>query len=60
MTDSNIELPFGKYKGKRLGDVPASYLLWLGDQDWVSKFPLIEQYIKSEWQYLEKEAKEEG
>lgn len=27
-------MPFGKHKGKRLEDVPASYLLWLWDDGW--------------------------
>jgi hypothetical protein len=25
-------MPFGKYKGRELGDVPESYLLWLLDE----------------------------
>jgi len=28
-TDSDVILYFGKYKGKRLGEVPTSYLGWL-------------------------------
>ena len=28
MTDSNL-MPYGKYKGTKMIDVPASYLLWL-------------------------------
>ncbi len=27
-------MPFGKHQGKRLEDVPASYLLWLWDDGW--------------------------
>jgi uncharacterized protein (DUF3820 family) len=30
MTDTDL-MPFGKHKGKRMIDVPASYLLWLLD-----------------------------
>lgn len=33
MTDESI-MPFGKYKGVKLIDVPASYLVWCNDQDW--------------------------
>ncbi len=29
-TDST-QMPFGKYKGEKLANVPASYLLWLHD-----------------------------
>lgn len=28
MTDESI-MPFGKYKGENMADVPADYLLWL-------------------------------
>lgn len=31
MTDQDL-MPFGKYKGEKMEDVPASYLLWLRDQ----------------------------
>lgn len=29
LTDPNARLWFGKYKGKRLTEVPADYLIWL-------------------------------
>ena len=28
VTIANMAMPFGKYKGKRLIDVPEEYLLW--------------------------------
>ena len=28
MTDNSI-MPFGKYKGEKMANVPASYLIWL-------------------------------
>jgi len=28
-------MPFGKYKGKDIVDIPSSYLKWLAKQDWV-------------------------
>lgn len=31
MTDTDL-MPFGKYRGVRLEDVPASYLLWLWNE----------------------------
>lgn len=31
--DDNSEMPFGKHKGMKMIDVPASYLLWLYDND---------------------------
>lgn len=33
LTDDSL-MPFGKHKGKRLDQVPASYLLWLWDDGW--------------------------
>ena len=30
-TDQDL-MPFGKYKGEKMENVPASYLLWLRDQ----------------------------
>lgn len=32
ITDKDL-MPFGKHKGKKIADVPPSYLLWLYDQD---------------------------
>jgi hypothetical protein len=34
MTDDSL-MPFGKYKGKKMIDVPARYLLWLNDQPYI-------------------------
>jgi len=31
MNDNSI-MPFGKYKGYKLANIPASYLLWLYNQ----------------------------
>lgn len=30
MTDESL-MPFGKYRGRQMADVPADYLLWLYD-----------------------------
>lgn len=32
MTDESM-MPFGKYKGRQLADVPAEYLYWLYDNN---------------------------
>jgi len=29
--DDNSLMPFGKYKGQKMANVPASYLMWLYD-----------------------------
>ena len=31
--NDNSPMPWGKYKGKKMIDVPASYLMWLYDND---------------------------
>jgi hypothetical protein len=28
-------MPFGKYKGMELSEIPRDYLVWLRDQEWV-------------------------
>lgn len=59
MNDSDL-MPFGKHDGEKLGDVPASYLLWLGDQPWVERsWPDLFGYILGNFERLEKEAKRE-
>jgi protease II len=40
-------MPFGTHKGTLMDDVPASYLAWLRDQDWIGKWPEVESYIKA-------------
>lgn len=58
--DDDIIIPFGKYKGSRLGDVPASYLLYIAKFDWLYKFQDIKDYIENNWEQLNNEAHEEG
>lgn len=50
--------PFGKHKGSAYEDVPAHYLLWLADQDWIGQWPLVLMYINSNRQVLESEIDE--
>lgn len=60
MKESEI-MPFGKYRDSetKLGDVPASYLLWWhGEQDG-SRYPELVEYIEHNKQHLLKEAKSE-
>ncbi|MFH0907155.1 MAG: DUF3820 family protein [bacterium] len=35
--DDNSTMPFGKYSGEKLGDVPDNYLVWLWDQTWFTE-----------------------
>lgn len=50
----SLEMPFGKHKGKKVCNVPASYLLWLLDQDWFKSGPL-KTYILENKETLELE-----
>lgn len=63
MTDFNddTKMPFGKHKGTKLKDVPASYLLWLYGEMASQKTPQgpLFQYLKVNLRALEEEAREE-
>ena len=59
LTDQS-KMPFGKFAGDRLQDVPASYLLWLADE--LGKSPAdptraaLRAYIDDNRRCLEQEA----
>ena len=46
-------MPFGKYKGEKMQDVPALYLLWLYENDKCSGY--VKQYIQDNQDVLIKE-----
>lgn len=54
MTDQSL-MPFGKYKGEKLANVPADYLLWLLETG--KLFPDLKQYIESNRDALDAEVK---
>lgn len=63
MLEDSSPMPFGKYKGKSMEDVPASYLLWLFDEmnDKQTLSPdsqLVKAYIEDNIDVLNKEANE--
>ena len=37
-------MPFGKWKGNRLGAVPDHYWRWFLDQDWCDNYPDLVEY----------------
>ena len=55
MKDTDL-MPFGKYKGKPMSDVPASYLIWLRDDAKAKgsriSDPRVAEYIKNNWTCL--------
>ena len=53
LNDNSI-MPYGKYQGKKMANVPASYLLWLWENGkCCSK---VKEYIEENEDVLEKEA----
>lgn len=52
LTDDS-PMPFGKFKGEKMANVPASYLLWIYDNDKCSKE--VKVYIKDNFDVLEAE-----
>jgi uncharacterized protein (DUF3820 family) len=46
LTDED-PMPFGKHKGQRMADVPASYFAWLKDQG--CAHPGVRGYIENSW-----------
>lgn len=49
-------MPYGKYKGLPMEEVPADYLIWLVDNSRAS--PEIIEYVKENREVLDKEIKE--
>jgi len=44
--EHNDEMPFGKYKGRKMEDVPDSYLVWCYEQeDMRQRWPELIAYI---------------
>lgn len=56
ITDNSL-MPYGKYKGKKMANLPASYLLWMYRKD--KLFKALEVYVEENMDALEKEEKEE-
>ena len=44
-TDETV-MPWGAHEGKKLSDVPPSYLLWLYEQPWIREWPGLYAYLK--------------
>jgi len=53
--NENTMMPFGKYKGQKLKDIPAGYLLWLYDNFKCGKDLRI--YIQESLPFLKMEFK---
>lgn len=56
-------MPFGKFRGEKIGDVPAWYLIWLLTADFADikkQYPRLYAYIEKNEAYLEKEKAKGG
>ena len=59
ITSDDDIMPFGKYKGERLGDVPADYLIWFAEQDWCEQWPDLVDYVNRNMDLLERERRKQ-
>ena len=52
MAKSLGQIPFGKYKGVDIEDVPDNYLIWLKGETWfMTREPKLHENIKKELKY---------
>jgi len=52
MAESLGQIPFGKYKGKDIEDIPNSYLNWIVGEDWFKvKYKDLCNTIRKELKY---------
>lgn len=51
LIDSSL-MPYGKYKGQKMIDVPAHYLIWLYDN---GCSPQVKKYVKDSYDALMQE-----
>ena len=54
MTDNSL-MPFGKYKGEKMANVPFDYLLWLYDNG--KDYGEVRKYIIDNFDVLKAESK---
>lgn len=53
-------MPWGKFKGTPIEDVPAEYLLWLFKQEWIKEWPDVHDYlVENQHVLLQEEAEEQ-
>lgn len=57
LTDSSL-MPTGKHKGDKMIDVPATYLMYIYDNDMCSL--LVQHYIEENMEVILEQAKKDG
>ncbi len=56
--EDNSPMPFGKYKGRQMSDVPASYLHWFYNAKEENKYTDVGRYISTSIEALKLEDKD--
>lgn len=60
MEEDNMPMPFGKYEGTPMCEVPAAYLDWLRGEEWVMrKWPGVWEYMADREQHINEELAED-
>lgn len=54
LTDDS-KFPFGKWKGRKMKEVPASYFDWLRDQVWLVDWPEVREYLNKNKKVIDQE-----
>lgn len=54
LTDES-KFPFGKYKGRKMKEVPASYLDWLHGQSWIGDWSEVLAYVQANRKVIDQE-----
>lgn len=55
MLNDDSKMPFGKYKGEKIGNIPADYLLWLYENNKCDKS--VREYIEDYMDVIKVEIK---
>lgn len=53
------KMPFGKYKGRKMKTVPAKYLMYLIQQDWIEEWPRVQDYIRRNLKVIQQDLKDQ-
>lgn len=56
--DDNSIMPFGAHKGKKMANVPASYLVWAYTQTWCRG--KVKQYIEENMDVIKQDLKNQA
>lgn len=54
------EFPWGKYRGTKIGAVPADYLDYIDGQPWIEDHPAVKDYIARNRKCIDLELKRMG